>query len=161
MTHLDLHSDNIIVKKVKKGGYWSYIIDGKLYKVPNLGYIFYICDFGHAWIPNNFKSWFISQKYKTKHIHKGFDIYQLFKSTMSFTTSPSKFRKDVRYVIKKLRTNNNFENIIEEIWGDQYVYNSSSKNINKIKAKSIDIYNLDQRLILTNIPKELQQLVIY
>jgi serine/threonine protein kinase len=161
MTHLDLHSDNILVRKVKKGGYWTYIINGKQYKVPNLGYQFYISDFGHAWIPNNFKSWFISQKYKKKQIHQGFDMYQLFKSTMSFTTSPSKFRKDVRHVIKKLRKNDSFEDIIEEIWGERYVYDSSSGQEKTMTSKKLETFDMDKKLKTKNVPQELRHLVIH
>ena len=161
MTHLDLHSDNILVQKVKKGGYWSYIINGKTYKVPNLGYIFYIGDFGHAWIPNNFKSWFISQKYKKKQIHKGFDIYKLFKSTLSFTTSPKNFKKDVKYLVKNLRNNESFDNIIEEIWSNRYVYDISTGDIKLSRTKPINTFNLDQKLKTKNIPQELRHLVIH
>ncbi len=160
MTHLDLHSDNILVKKVKKGGYWSYIINGNVYKVPNLGYQFFIVDFGHAWIPNNFKSWFISQKYKKKQIHRGFDIYQLFKSTLSFDTAPKNFKKDVNYLIKKLRKNDDFDNIIEDIWGDKYVYDTSSGKVKTVTTKKLDTFNFDKRLYIKKIPKELQHLVV-
>lgn len=51
MAHADLHSDNILVAKIPKGGHWKYQIDGVDYYVPNLGYQFLINDFGHAWIP--------------------------------------------------------------------------------------------------------------
>ena len=161
MTHLDLHSDNILVKKVKKGGYWSYIINGKTYKVPNLGYQFYIADFGHAWIPGNFKSWFISQKYKKKQIHKGFDIYQLFKSTLSFDTAPKKFKKDVNYLIRKLRKSQDFETIIEELWSDRYVYDSSSGLEKTMTSKKLEIFDMDKQLKSKSIPQELKHLVIY
>ena len=160
MTHLDLHSDNILVKKIEKNGYWTYIINGKKYKLKNYGYQFYICDFGHAWIPNNFKSWLVSQKYRKKYIHKGFDIYKLFKSTLSFDTAPKKFKKDVNYVIKKLRSNENFENIIEELWANKYVYDSFGK-IKIMDSKPLDIFNTDKELNIKNIPSELKHLVIY
>jgi hypothetical protein len=160
ITHLDLHSDNILVRKLKKGGYWSYIINGKQYKVPNLGYQFYISDFGHAWIPNNFKSWFISKKYKKKQIHKGFDMYQLFKSTMYFTTSPTKFRKNVKHIIKKLRKNESFEDIIEEMYGERYVYDSSGQE-KTMTSKKLEIFDMDKKLKIKNVPKELRHLVIH
>lgn len=156
MTHLDLHSENILVRKISKGGYWTYKINDKEYKVPNLGYQFYISDFGHAWIPNNFKSWFISQRYKKKRIHKGFDMYQLFKSTMPFTTSPPQFRKDVKYVINKLRNNNNFEDIIDKIWGDRY--DISNK---KTTSKELDVFDMTKELKIGNIPEELKHLILY
>lgn len=161
MTHLDLHSDNILVKKIKKGGYWTYIIDGKEYKVPNLGYQFYVSDFGHAWIPNEFKSWVISQKYKKKHIHKAFDIYQLFKSTLSFDTAPKKFKKDVNYLIRKLRKNDEFSDIIEELWEERYVYDSSSGLPKKMTSKNLGKYDMDKKLKIKNIPNELKHVVVH
>lgn len=156
MTHLDLHSDNILVKKVKPGGYWSYIINGITYKVPNTGYIFYISDFGHAFIPNVFKSWFATQRYSKKAIHKGFDIYQLFKSTLKFSTSPKKFKNDMRYLIKQLKNNNDFDTIIEELWGDRYVYD----NLISSGSKNIETYNLDKTMSTKRIPKPLKHLCI-
>lgn len=161
MTHLDLHSDNILVKKIKKGGYWTYIINNKEYKVPNLGYQFYISDFGHAWIPNEFKSWILSQKYRKKQIHKAFDIYQLFKSIVSFDTAPKKFKKDVNYLIKQLRKNNYFENIIEELWGEKYVYDISTGLPKKMSSKNLGKYNMDKKLNTKYIPKELKHVVIH
>jgi uncharacterized protein YutD len=62
--HHDLHYGNILVKKVKKGGYWRYIINGKKIDIPNLGYIFILWDFGYARIPN-----FIENP-KYDHIYK-------------------------------------------------------------------------------------------
>lgn len=153
MTHLDLHADNILVRKVKAGGYWSYIINGNTYKVQNLGYIFYINDFGHAFIPNVFTSWFATKKYKNS-IHKGFDIYQLFKSTLKFTTSPKEFKSNIKYIIKKLKSNSDFNLIIEEIWGSRYINN------NKKTTKNLETYNLDKNLSVKKIPQELKQLYI-
>lgn len=160
MTHLDLHSDNILVKKIKKGGYWNYIINGKEYKVPNLGYQFYIFDFGHAWIPKTFKSWFISQKYKKKQIHKGFDLQRLYKSTMLLKDSPSKFRRDIQYILRKLNKNKNFENIIETIWSDKYVYDNSGLP-KKMSSKKLDTYNMDKKLKTQKLPYKLKNVVMY
>lgn len=153
MTHLDLHSDNIIVKKVKAGGFWTYIINNKKYTVPNLGYIFYINDFGHAYIPNVFQSWFINKKYSKKNIYKSFDIYQLFKSTLKISTSPKKFNKDIMYIVKYLKNiNSDFHTIIEKIWSE---YITSS-----IHANSIETYNLDKKMSVKRIPSELKDLII-
>jgi len=156
MTHLDLHSDNILVKQVKPGGYWTYIINNLVYKVPNLGYIFYINDFGHAFIPNVFQSWFATQRYNRKAIHKGFDIYQLFKSTLKISTSPAKFKSDIRYIIKQLKNNNDFNEVIEHIWSDRYVYDTSSGKIKTLNTKNIETYNLDAKISTKNIPKALR-----
>lgn len=153
MIHLDLHSDNIIVIKVKEGGYWVYEIDGIKYYVPNYGYIFYINDFGHAWIPNQFRSWFIRQRYNKKRINKNFDIMRLFRSTLEISTSPKSFKKNIRYIIKELKGDRLFTHIIDEIWGDMY------KKKNK-KGKMIDKYNLDKKLNVSNLPVKLRDLVL-
>jgi hypothetical protein len=151
MTHLDLHADNIIVKKVKAGGYWSYIINKKTYKLPNLGYVFYINDFGHAYIPDVFQSWFVNKRYNKKDIHKGFDIYQLFKSILKISSPPKKFNTTVRHIIKYLKKNDsNFLTIIEEIWGE---FRSTTRKVN------IETYNMDKVMSRKRIPSELKDLI--
>lgn len=57
--HNDIKIENILYHKVKKGGYWKYIIDGKTYFLPNLGYIAIISDYGVSYTFNP------SIKYKT------------------------------------------------------------------------------------------------
>jgi len=136
MTHLDLHADNIIVKKVQPGGYWKYTLkldDGKenTYYVPNLGYIFYINDFGHAWVPNVFKSWFIRRRYKTKNVKRHFDLMTLFRSIGK--RLPELFQKKIRLMIKTLRdTDKPFSEVILETWGEIYK--------NKPKSKLLDSF---------------------
>lgn len=152
MIHLDLHSDNILVVKVKEGGHWIYEIDGIKYYVPNLGYIFYINDFGHAWIPNIFTSWFIRQRYNSKRIYKNFDIMNLFRSTIKFSTSPKSFKKHIRYLIKELKSNKEFTTLISEIW-DSY-------KIKIAHSKIIDRFNLDKNIKIDTIPQKLKHLVI-
>jgi hypothetical protein len=44
--HADIKKENILVKTIPSGGCWTYIIDGKTYYVPNLGYIVALNDFG-------------------------------------------------------------------------------------------------------------------
>ncbi len=48
MIHADLHFENILISEVKPGGYWEYIINGKKYYIPNLGYQIYLNDYGYA-----------------------------------------------------------------------------------------------------------------
>jgi len=151
MIHLDLHSDNILVKRVKSGGYWKYIINGKSYYVPNYGFIFFINDFGHAWIPENFQSWIVRKKYKTKVIHKNFDIMKLFNSTLNFSTSSPSFKNEIKQIIKDLETNKNFTDIIESMW-DNYL---------KRQTNIIESYNLDKPVSLSEVPKELHYLILH
>lgn len=46
--NFDVKKENILYYKIEPGGYWKYIIHGKKYKVPNLGYLFILTDFGLA-----------------------------------------------------------------------------------------------------------------
>lgn len=51
MSHTDFHTDNILVHKVKPGGFWVYTLNDVKYYLPNLGFVFLLHDFGFAWIP--------------------------------------------------------------------------------------------------------------
>lgn len=154
MSHMDLHSDNILVKRIKTGGHWTYIINKKEYKVPNLGYIFYIIDLGHALIPNVFNSWFISEKYKYKIIGNEFDINNLFKSTQKKSTLPDDVKYDIKYIISKLKHNHSFYDILSKIWDQKYVYDNTGK-IKQMKTINIDTYNTDTILNTDNILTEI------
>lgn len=48
IVHNDLTLTNIMMRKVRPGGYWKYKIGQHTYYVPNLGYIAIILDFGMA-----------------------------------------------------------------------------------------------------------------
>lgn len=72
MIHNDFHGRNLLVQKITPGGYWVYIIDGKRYYVPNLGYIFFVSDFGFAWIPG--------KMYPGKYVRKKDEMYLLMDS---------------------------------------------------------------------------------
>jgi hypothetical protein len=149
MKHLDLHSGNILVKKITPGGYWKYIINDTTYYVPNLGYIFLINDFGQAWIPNNFKVWFTS----LRKPRQSYDIQHLFNSTLDFSTSPPEFKTQIRKLIRKLSKNEHFKDIIRDFWYDMYKTKPSSK--------LLDTFNMNKSLVKTNIPKNLQHLAIF
>jgi len=151
MKHLDLHSENILVRRVTPGGYWKYTINGQNYSVPNLGYIFFINDYGHAWIPDNFQSWFIRQRFNKKRVHRGVDIMHLFRSTLDFSTSPKEFKSKIRKLIRDLRDNVDFSTCIQVIWGELY----SSKG----KRKLIESYNLDKPINVTSLPPRLRAIV--
>ena len=153
MKHLDLHSENILVRRVTPGGYWKYTINNHTYYVPNLGYIFYINDYGHAWVPNHFQSWFIRQRFNKKRVHKGVDIMHLFRSTLDFSTSPKQFKAKIRKLIKDLLQNIDFTTLIHSIWGELY----SVKN----KRKLIESYNLDKPLDVSNLPPRLRTVVLH
>ncbi|ASZ85037.1 057R [Cherax quadricarinatus iridovirus] len=44
--HRDIKSTNIFIKKIKPGGYFKYVINGKNYFVKNTGIVAYLADFG-------------------------------------------------------------------------------------------------------------------
>lgn len=50
--HHDLHADNVLVHKIKAGGYWEYKIEKKTIRIPNYGYLFVLWDFGYSRIPD-------------------------------------------------------------------------------------------------------------
>jgi len=141
MIHLDLHSGNILVKKIPKGGFWEYIIDDKSYKLPNLGYQLFIIDFGQAWIPNLFKTGYV------KNPHKAYDLQKLFRSTLNFSTSSKEFKTEIRNIIKRIKNEERFENIINDIWGKMY---------NKNNVKIIERYNTDIILKIERLPNILK-----
>jgi len=44
--HRDIKAENILIQKIKPGGYFEYVIEGKSYYIENLGFVAYISDFG-------------------------------------------------------------------------------------------------------------------
>jgi len=141
MTHLDLHSGNILVKKIEKGGFWEYIIDNKSYKLQNLGYQLFIIDFGQAWIPDLFKTGYV------KNPHRAHDLQKLFRSTLNFSKSSKDFKTEIRNIIKRIKNKERFEDIINDIWGKMY---------NKNNVKIIDTYNTDINLKIVTLPNILK-----
>ena len=153
MTHFDLHSGNIIVQKVKKRGYFNYIIDGVSYKVPNLGFRLFIIDLGQAFIPKKFKSWYVKREYSKKKITKSFDIQFLFESTLKLSTSSKEFKNDIRKLIKDIDTKEHFASIIYDLW-----YNTYEKV--KSNSKLIETYDFGKKLSIVDIHKDIKHLVI-
>lgn len=56
LTHHDLHWGNVLVHKIQPGGFLTYKIDDEYYKIPNIGFLFTLWDFGYAHIPNKLKA---------------------------------------------------------------------------------------------------------
>jgi serine/threonine protein kinase len=150
MTHLDLHAENILVKKITPGGFWHYKIEGQDYYVPNLGFRIYIIDFGHAWIPDVFQSWFIRQRYDSRRVNRSFDINELFKSSEGYARSPKEFKKEIKKLIKRLKTNK-FSTIIKEFWAERYATKPS---------QIIEVFDADIKLSTKTVQPELKHLVI-
>ena len=91
MIHTDLHLKNILVHKIKPGGYWTYIINNRKYYLPNLGYIFLLSDFGYAWIPQKLGVPFHYKnimEHTTVNGRNIYDIIILIKSLKNIGTVP-------------------------------------------------------------------------
>ena len=98
MLHTDLHIGNILVQKVKSGGYWIYKLDGVDYYLPNLGYIFIISDFGFSWIPNKlYISWYYKDrlKYITKNGQEFYDLFDFIDSIKAIKNVPKYFVSEI------------------------------------------------------------------
>jgi hypothetical protein len=92
--HTDFHAGNILVKKVTPGGYWVYTIDNFRYRVPNLGYVFLINDFGFSWIPKKlYVGWHVRDtlQYVTEHGKHFYDISH-FVTHLSIYNLPTSFK---------------------------------------------------------------------
>ena len=121
MTHFDLWCNNILVKKVQPGGYWKYIINGDNYYVKNKGYMFYLIDFGHAYIPKKLESSFVnkSKKYQPENIHKGFDLARLLTSAKKNNTT-SIIDDEINELVKRLKDGEPFDIVIKDTWYKKY-----------------------------------------
>lgn len=98
MLHTDLHIGNILVQKIKKGGYWIYKLNGVDYYLPNLGYIFIISDFGFSWIPNKlYISWYYKDrlKYITKNGQEFYDLFDFIDSIKEIKNIPIYFVSEI------------------------------------------------------------------
>lgn len=130
LQHLDMHSENILVKKIPKGGYFKYIINNIEYNIPNLGYLFIINDYGYAWIPN----------LKNRKKDKEYDVNFMLNDVKS--DIPVKIVNDIKYIVKNLKSNKiKFADLINEIWG--VMYEKPPKN-----SKLLEIYQPDKHIKL-------------
>ena len=82
ITHHDLHWGNVLVHEVERGGFWRYTIDGKVYDVPNMGWLFTLWDFGYARIPGKIEidKWRNMTRYATDG--KTIETYDYYESDL-------------------------------------------------------------------------------
>jgi hypothetical protein len=118
MLHTDLHIGNILVQKIKPGGYWIYKLDNVDYYLPNLGYVFIISDFGFSWIPNKlYISWYYKDrlKYITKNGQEFYDLVDFINSIKEIDNVPSYFISEIDKLFNSkeffVYTSDNPENI--------------------------------------------------
>jgi len=158
MIHTDLHIGNILVHRVKPGGYWTYIIDNKKYYVQNLGWVFLLSDFGFSWIPNKMSvPWHYTDKLKyiTKSGQDLYDFITLFKSIYDNkhvpdtikTTIKSMFTTGDFIVFKKIY----YKNLYDKFKGDKRY-----KNTNLIK-QYYKLYHKLYNKLYSNKPNKLSK----
>ena len=81
LTHHDLHWGNVLVHKIQPGGFLTYKIDDEYYKVPNIGYLFTLWDFGYAHIPGKLKARKDYNMYDLKGVNRySVDYYRISQS---------------------------------------------------------------------------------
>jgi hypothetical protein len=133
MIHTDFHLGNILVHKIKPGGYWIYKINGHKFYLPNLGFVFLISDFGFAWIPGKL---YIPWHYKDtlQFIRKkSYDLYDIstFISSIKNLSLPTLFSKTLSTFFK----NNEFLVFTKSYYKERLQYYKSKTN-SKTSAKT-------------------------
>lgn len=144
MSHTDFHTDNILVHKVKPGGFWKYSLNGIDYYLPNLGFVFLLHDFGFAWIPNKlFVNWHYKDtlRYITKIGREFYDLACFINSIKSDYKLPKYFKwfinnnffpEEIDYTLSK----DYYEKMLEYINYDKKL----SKKIKQEYKKHFDSY---------------------
>jgi hypothetical protein len=174
MVHGDLHTGNILIHKVSKGGYWKYTINGKNYYLPNLGYVFIINDFGFASIKDKLHiDWFYRDtlRYLTVNGREFYDLQHIlgcltssyvskgFAKTMKmlknsddlkiiYTSNYPKRKKDYpkNIDINYQGSGKKLEHYFSEVFDEMYNKEPEPQEI-------IDTYSLDKKYI-PKFPKE-------
>lgn len=178
MIHNDFHGENILIHKVKPGGYWIYIINKQRYYVPNLGYVFVISDFGYSLIPDiMYPDWYV-KKQNSNIILKDYCDIKL----TNITIKTWDLRKLIRLTVKKSNKNILFKqvfltyfeklikgglpqnDIIKFIYGstidcNKYPFHCYTTK-NYVSGKRIDTFDLNKKLDIKNLPSELHNLKI-
>lgn len=126
MIHTDLHLKNILIHKVKPGGYWTYTINDRKYHLPNLGYIFLLSDFGYAWIPQKLGVPFHYKnimEHTTTNGRNIYDIIILIKSLKNIGTVPKSIINILERTFPKTEfiifTKEYYEKIVNELGKNQ------------------------------------------
>lgn len=124
--HHDLHGDNVLVYKVKPGGFWQYIINGRKCNIPNIGYLFVLTDFGYSRIPGKIEPEDLSWIYKKENEKDPLEDYIRI-STWLYNTGPRLYSSGE----KSSRGGNSIVSI-------------DKQNIDIIKHDKIKIYSKDK-----------------
>ena len=77
LINFDIHLDNIFYYKIKSGGYLYYTVNNIKYKIPNIGYIFIITDYGNS-LSLKFKLTSSEKKQYNLLYNIHYDVYSFF-----------------------------------------------------------------------------------
>jgi hypothetical protein len=148
--HGDLHSLNILIYKVQKGGFWKYTIDGKEYILPNMGYVVLITDFGFAYISGKvYIKW-----YYEDHIKDISKKERIFYDFNYLCNDLIKQKQDIKNILKETmkKTIKNTKYTLTDLLSDYY----SPPEI--LPDEYIDSYNLDTPLNTQLLPLNFRHL---
>ena len=155
ITHHDLHWNNVLVHKVAPGGYWRYVIDGKTYDVPNLGYLFVLWDFGLAQIPGKMEN----KEYQF-HYDSDKEKPRLLADYFKILKAPMWRENDDKLPIPPPEDVNIFVNMIRSLHKD----GASLKEVIKMYQQIYPVQNREVQIIAefsldkkVQLPPELQQ----
>jgi hypothetical protein len=154
LVHRDLHWGNVLITKVKKGGYWKYILNGVDYYLPNMGYIAKLWDFGQSMSMTHFQrtkdDWETIQEinqnesslnsYYSSDVERIIEIDRWIENTNTITNKKvmtENFRNMLRHIRKD--TNKDIHYIIEN-YMSEYLNDNIGKNcMSEKKAKMKDL----------------------
>lgn len=166
MIHSDFHTKNILVKRVKSGGYWIYTINNINYHLPNLGYIFLIHDLGFSWIPKKlYVKWHVNDTL-SKLSESGVHYYDIstFINQITYHRShyivPSSFKQYLLITFHH-ELNSIFDKkqkqfiLLEDKF--KHIFNSFSKVPNTLNV--LDTFSADKQFDKSKIPSNFYTLI--
>lgn len=174
MTHVDCHLKNILVQRVKPGGYWTYILNKKKYYLPNLGFVFLLNDFGFAWIPQKLTiDWWVDAtlQHVTKIGHEFYDLLTIFEGINYYKhVVPPKIKRFLKKIIKKdyykfvnVKKNINSDYNADGMTLEKSIQLFHTPNLFKLQItndKRIESFNLDKTFDKTKVPKNFTTFVV-
>jgi hypothetical protein len=147
LTHNDLHYGNVLVHEVQPGGFWHYLIDGKNYYIPNLGYVFVLWDFGMAHIPGKIRGSPEFSSMSASPLVKETDIGQIAVVMYDELTTPKARKylgKRLPGILSLIIKNEKRKQSVKEILHKYFVDYRKSHNL--AKSDIIDTFNMDIRV---------------
>ena len=150
MSHTDFHTKNILVQKVKAGGYWEYIIDGNSYYLPNLGYVFLIHDFGFSWIPKKmYMKWHYNAtlSYLTKSGKEFYDMATFL--SIILNSKDILIPESVKETLQEVF----FEEELDLLFTKEYYVNQYNKILQSSKSENVKKSYLNKLQKYPNIDK--------